>query len=255
MTYHTDYSARAGEWLTETARRNPEALLVLAAGCALLMRGRGGSRRLERQFQDYNEDSHHEERENRQGGAMRSLRDGVSGAAGSAAEFVGDVKDSVYGKASSYASTVSGYAEEGRQHISRQASHLRSQTQSAAGQVFHEQPLAVAALGLVAGAALAALLPRSEVERRTLRPARDAVADAANRAAATITEAAGEAGKRLQQGAADRGLNADAVKDLARESAEAFTSRVSGSSAETTSTGPGASQSASGNVGGGGRRA
>ena len=38
----------AGEWLISTAKRNPEALLVLAAGCALLMRsGRSSYRAAE----------------------------------------------------------------------------------------------------------------------------------------------------------------------------------------------------------------
>ena len=43
MNRHPDSDTyfQAGEWLVGTARRNPEALLLLAAGCALLMR-RGG---------------------------------------------------------------------------------------------------------------------------------------------------------------------------------------------------------------------
>jgi hypothetical protein len=38
-----DVYERARQWLIGTAKRNPEALLVLAASCALLMRGRAGS--------------------------------------------------------------------------------------------------------------------------------------------------------------------------------------------------------------------
>jgi hypothetical protein len=38
-----DVYARTGDWFIGTAKRHPEALLVLAAGCALLLRGRGGS--------------------------------------------------------------------------------------------------------------------------------------------------------------------------------------------------------------------
>ena len=34
-----DFSAPVGDWIMNTVRRNPEGLLVLAAGCALLMRG------------------------------------------------------------------------------------------------------------------------------------------------------------------------------------------------------------------------
>jgi hypothetical protein len=39
MTYQqSDVYTRAGDWLVSTARRKPEALLLMAAGCALLMR-------------------------------------------------------------------------------------------------------------------------------------------------------------------------------------------------------------------------
>ena len=40
MTSYSTRSAGAG-WLTDTITRNPEGLLLLAAGCALLMRKAG----------------------------------------------------------------------------------------------------------------------------------------------------------------------------------------------------------------------
>ena len=43
MVNSGDVYGRARDWLIGTAKRHPEALLVLAAGCALLMRGGGGS--------------------------------------------------------------------------------------------------------------------------------------------------------------------------------------------------------------------
>ena len=43
MVNSGDVYGRAGDWLIGTAKRHPEALLVLAAGCALLMRNGGGS--------------------------------------------------------------------------------------------------------------------------------------------------------------------------------------------------------------------
>ena len=44
MTFQqSDTLARGGEWLMDAARRRPEALLLMAAGCALLMRP-GGAR-------------------------------------------------------------------------------------------------------------------------------------------------------------------------------------------------------------------
>ena len=45
-TYRVRESAGAGEWIMGAVTRNPEGLLLLAAGAALLMRsGRGQSRR------------------------------------------------------------------------------------------------------------------------------------------------------------------------------------------------------------------
>jgi hypothetical protein len=38
-----DTYSQTGAWLVATARRNPEALLLVAAGCALLMRSSGSS--------------------------------------------------------------------------------------------------------------------------------------------------------------------------------------------------------------------
>ena len=43
MSMHSDNSRRAG-WLVGAVKNNPEGLLLLAAGCALLMRSAGGSR-------------------------------------------------------------------------------------------------------------------------------------------------------------------------------------------------------------------
>ena len=56
MTYDR-YASNAGSWLMDTARRNPEALLVVAAGCALLMRGgstwfRSAESRMEEEWDD-----------------------------------------------------------------------------------------------------------------------------------------------------------------------------------------------------------
>jgi hypothetical protein len=86
----------------------------------------------------------------------------------------------------------------------------------------------VAALGLAAGAAVAALFPTSELERRTLSEARDAIAEAASKAGGNLMEAAGEAGERLKAGVAERGMNAEGLKDLARDVAEPFTRAAAG---------------------------
>jgi hypothetical protein len=150
------------------------------------------------------------------------LQEKVSGAAEAAGEYASGVTERVYETASSYASAASQYADAGRRRLTRQAYRASRQ----AGHMLHEQPLAVASLGLAAGAAIAALLPRMEMEERALRPAREALADAASRATDSAKEAASEAGRRLQQKATDIGTTA--LKEAAREAVQNFTS--SGSS-------------------------
>jgi hypothetical protein len=98
------------------------------------------------------------------------------------------------------------------------------------GYVLREQPLAVVVLGVAAGAALAALLPSTEVEDRTLGPAHEAIADAAGKVGENLMGAAGEAGERLKQRAAERGLSSEGLKGLAHEVADTFANKVSGTS-------------------------
>ena len=249
-----DIYGQAADWLVGTAKRNPEALLVLAAGCALLLRGGGRSRRniaatiigVMIIAADYRGKGYVEEATRAAGKATQLASD----AAGAAAQYATDIKDRVVEAAGtyassaaetarSYASTVADYASDaGRGVVSQtsrladQASNLADQAGSAigsgAGSVMREQPLAVAVLGVAAGAAIAAFFPSTDIEQRTLRPARDAVADAAARLGENLKEAAGEAGERLQQSAADRGLSIDGVKQMAKEVGETFTNKMSG---------------------------
>jgi gas vesicle protein len=229
MSRYTD--TNAGDWLIGTVKRNPEALLVLAAGCALLLRNaRSSPARVSRQPR-YDEDYWGQ---NQQGRREDSWREGLSRASETAKDYAAEVSDRVSDTASSYASAASRYAQEGGRAMSEQASRLTSQAQSTARQL-SEQPLVVAAFGLAAGAALAALLPSTEIEERALGPAREAIADAAGKTGENLKQAAGEVGERLKQSAAERGLSSEGVKDMAREAAQAFTSTVSGQSGNTSS--------------------
>jgi hypothetical protein len=255
MSRYTD--TNAGDWLIGTVKRNPEALLVLAAGCALLLRNaRSSPARVSRQPR-YDEDYWGQNQQGRREDSWReglsrasetakdyaaevsdrvsdSWREGLSRASETAKDYAAEVSDRVSDTASSYASAASRYAQEGGRAMSEQASRLTSQAQSTARQL-SEQPLVVAAFGLAAGAALAALLPSTEIEERALGPAREAIADAAGKTGENLKQAAGEVGERLKQSAAERGLSSEGVKDMAREAAQAFTSTVSGQSGNTSS--------------------
>jgi hypothetical protein len=233
-----DAYANVSNWLVGTAKRHPEALLVMAAGCALMMRTGASSWSQPSFAAGYDRDRFgHRDEAPTTGG----WREGASRAAEGAAEYASDIKDRVAEAASSYASSVSDYAGSVGRTISTQTSQLANQTQSTIetgfGYVLREQPLALVVLGVAAGAALAALLPPTDVENRTLAPARESIAGAADKLGGNLMEAAGEAGERLKQGVADRGFSPEGLKGLAHEVADKFASKVSGKTDSVTSTG------------------
>ncbi len=250
---YMDAGMDAGEWLMSTARRNPEAILVLAAGVALLMR-RGSRARTRHSIEenrgasmDVYQEGQYEEDHRARRSPIRAVRKTISSVAETAGEYASDVTERVYETAGSYASTVAEYAEAGRRGVTRQAYRAGRRAYrvgNQAGEMLHEQPLAVAALGLAAGAAVAALLPRIEMEERALRPARNALADVADRAVESVKEAASDAGRRLQDRAAD--IGAEALKEAARGAVQSFASGGSSSSDQSATRAGGSGQSTGG---------
>jgi hypothetical protein len=213
MVNNGDVYGRAGDWLIGTAKRHPEALLVLAAGCALLVRSGGGSSEGTSTQTSYE-------------AAGSDGRWQLSRATEKASGVVSDLKD----RATDVASSVSDYAGGVGRTILAQTSQIAGQAQSTLqtgfGHLLREQPLALVVLGLAAGAAVATLLPATEVEERTLSPARDAIGDVTGKVGENLIEAASEASRQLTQGIAERA--SEAVKELVHEVAEKFTDKVAG---------------------------
>ncbi len=293
---------QAGDWLMRTAKANPEALLVLAAGAAMLMR-RGtfststqssGNHRHVYRYSDFDNSRRQGERsrvarmsetagsyasnagayasdvKNRAGAYASDVTDRVSRAAGDyasqASDYAGQVQRNISDQASALtdyasdigrsvadqASAVTGYAADMGRNISDRASAMtgyatemgrnlgdqayqftdaaRSRVQSGYGYVLREQPLAIAVLGIAAGAALAAMFPPTEIEAQAFGPAGRAISDAAAKVGENLMEAAGEAGERIKQRASERGLTPDGLKEIAQEAAGAFANKATGSS-------------------------
>jgi hypothetical protein len=263
----SDMLARGGEWLVDTARRRPEALLLMAAGCALLMRP-SGRRGVDSVARRMSMSSQRRPEPGRGAGASTSrmtsrMGESVTGAAQSAANYAGDVAARVGDTSKAYAAsvadtvtdyaetgqravadyaeagrrTVSDYAETGQRAISdyadsawqttsdlsEQAMAQAQSTYRSAAEVIREQPMLVAALGLAAGAAVAALFPSTEIEKRTLGAASDALSDAAAEAGQKVMGAASAAGQKLKEDAAERGLDSEGLRDMARDVASTFT--------------------------------
>jgi hypothetical protein len=205
----------AGDWLISTAKRHPEALLVLAAGAILLLRGKSGE--AETDWQDADWDKESDELGSYQDGRRSddatadtdTLRGRVSDFAGAATDYATEVGEQVF-------ETAAEYADQGRRLVYDRASRLGSQAHDAADWVLREQPIAVAALGLAAGAAVAALLPSTNIENLALGPARERLSDVAQGAAEKVREAARDMGKELKANVADRVLSGDAARDVVK---------------------------------------
>ena len=162
----------SGEWILNTVKRNPEALLLLAAGAVLMMRTNAPQ----------------SSRAASMGAAYGATPDVAGRSASQFAETVTDTARRTMDTAASYASTASDaarqtmdaaksyassageYAGEARRKVGEQSDWVVGQTRSMAQSVLQNQPLAIVMAGLAAGAALAAALPPTELEKDTLGP-------------------------------------------------------------------------------------
>ena len=146
-----------------------------------------------------------------------------------AGEYADQARRTVSETARSYASAAGEYADHARQTIRDQSGRIAEQTQSTTERIIREQPLAVAIAGAAAGAALAAAFPATRMERETFGPAGKRLSEAANNAGEKLSKAASAAGERLMSAADERGVNAEGLKEVARDVAGSFEKSFSGS--------------------------
>jgi hypothetical protein len=233
--------SQASDWVLGAVRRNPEAVLLLAASCCLLMRS--GSSQSASRVSHRQEDWGYEPGSSRASSDLRrgsaSAREGLSSAAESASDavksasdYASQVKERVSQTSSSYADSVVEFADDARRTVSEHSARLKRQAQSTLQstlqRVLREQPLALGLAGLAAGAAVAAVLPSTDMEDRALGGTHEKLKDAAEKTGTRLMDAAGKAGERLKSSAEERGLTSKGLKDLAGEVTDTFTSAVSG---------------------------
>jgi hypothetical protein len=233
MNNFAEQGSHAADWLIDTARRKPEALLLLAAGCALLARAGRSNGRHRRRPSDYpppdwappqSQFEREQEARNglRQAGNYASDLGGrVSDTAGSyvaaAGSYASDIRDQVSDAAGSYARTVADYADGARRSVSQGSQRLYRQAQDTVPRLVREQPFLVAGLGLAAGVAVAAAFPPTSIEQRAAGDARDRIADAAGNVRDNLWQAAGKAGDSLKQRMSAGGLDTSGLREMARE--------------------------------------
>ena len=201
-------SNQTGDWLLDTVQRKPEAVLLIAAGCALLMR----SGRPAVDVRSGRESGSPALSQNHAGTAEQGFTESASGYASKVADTVWEYSDTAR-------DTVASYAEGTRRGISDSSDWLRTQaetTYKTASEALRYQPILVAAIGLAAGAALAAFFPTTEVERR----AGAALAAKASEVGDQVLGAAENAGERARDTVRDavtERVLAPAVKEVVGE--------------------------------------
>jgi len=213
-----------GEWMLDTIKRNPEGLLLLAAGAVLLMRTNSGGRTRESNRPDFGRgDNIADEAAS---GLADAVADGTNRTFQEARSYAATAADAARGASDavkSYASSASDYAGEVKQKVSEQSDRVIRQTQTMAQRILQEQPLALVAAGLAAGAALAAAFPPTEIEKETLGPA----AEAAGRFGEQIKRATAKAGEKLKTTTEERGLHGQGLKEVAEEVVDTFKASLS----------------------------
>ena len=158
-------------------------------------------------------------------------------AASSYASTASDTARQTMDAAKSYASSAVEYADQAKRVIGEQSDRVVRQTQSVAQGVLQNQPLAIVAAGLAAGAALAAAFPPTELEKETLGPVGDQMSKAAERFGDQLKQATAKAGEKLKTAAEERGLHTEGLKDVAGEVVDTFTASMTGQ-AEQNDKGP-----------------
>jgi len=223
-----------GEWMLDSIKRNPEGLLLLAAGAVLLMRSNSG--RSSRQSTRFDGERGNNFSDSLGSGVGETVADAAkhtlqeAGSYASAARNAAvDATDAV----KSYTASASNYADQIKQKVGDQSDRIIRQSQTMAQRILQDQPLALVVAGLAAGAGLAAAFPATEIERETLGPA----AAAAGRFGEQIKRATAKAGEKLKATTEERGLHGQGLKEVAEEVVGTFKSSLAESDGSTSAAG------------------
>ena len=212
------------DWLLGAFKKNPEGLLLLAAGAVLMMRQRGNG----------STQAMASEGASRMTAAAESVRDSAADITDRTMKSASDMASQASDYATQATRQASDYATQATRKVSQQSERVIRQAQSTiqdtVTRVLKDQPLMVVVAGLAAGAAVASVFPSTELEKEALSPIGERMTEAATRAGEQLKEATVAAGDTLKKAAEQRGLNVDELKDVANEAAGAFKERISGGS-------------------------
>ena len=156
------------DFVSDTMRHRPEALLLIAAGAALMLtRGRGFG--LSELWSGAGS----------QGDAAHGVGERIHAAADSASHLASDMReqvDDLRETVSDYAGRAAHRAQEKREALTRRTGaaieRARAGLQENVDYMLREQPLALGAVSLLAGMAIGAALPRTSLEADAIGLAR-----------------------------------------------------------------------------------
>jgi ElaB/YqjD/DUF883 family membrane-anchored ribosome-binding protein len=173
--------AAVGRALVRRASDNPLAALLIGAGVAMLFSGRMSGWSLNLRSTASN------------GQVSGEARHAVSDTVGQATESARHAAAAASGSVSDAIDRAGNAITEGREKAAQAIDRMQeraSQASDRANSFVQEQPVVVAALAVAAGAALGALLPVTETERRYLGPAAARAAERGREVADHVAEAA-----------------------------------------------------------------
>ena len=194
------------DFISQTMRNRPEALLLMAAGTALMLaRGRGFGQQ--------------------EGGVAAGIGERLHSAADTAAHMASDLRQRVGERVEDLRESVGDYAErathraqEGRETLTHRSGEAFEQARTGLREnvdyMLREQPLALGALSLLAGVAIGAALPRTVIETRTVRVAREPLRGAQGRRE-TLRSAVGEVGEKVKEAIAGGVAEAEKLREAA----------------------------------------
>jgi hypothetical protein len=204
MNDTTERSSDFVQDLGDAIRKNPLSAALIGMGAVWLLSNRGGK------VADAARDAWQGTTSTwRSGGqALRegaqATADAISGQGSQAADRLSDAGISLASSAREYARSAPDFA-----------GNLLGDTRANLGELFRSQPLALGAVGLAIGAAVAASLPTSELERTHLGDSSDFVKQKASELAGEQSQRAIEIGKKVVDAVADeahqQGLTVDAL--------------------------------------------
>jgi len=239
------------ERVAQAIRQNPEGLLLLGAGVALMLRNAATASSAAPQRKrrtgatagrDY--DSAGNGIANDVSRTTEGLASKVSAAADDVRSYVSETAQDLTDKASEYGNAATRLSREAADSAYRSTREAAGSAYRSVEGVVEAHPVSIAIAGLAVGCLAAAVFPSTRFERETLGPIGRRAAEAASEtgelvktaAVARVTEAALKAGEHMKDAVAERKLNTENLGQVAREVATDFTNNVTGGGETKTGT-------------------